>query len=214
MALAMIVVPSGLCSQQHLVLSDERPAIDLPERADWQQMKIQVEALPFKGFEVALQLDDTFDPAARDLDIEEKVQAPPFHEHIMRAARIYEVDPALIRAVILAESSYNPQAVSYCGAQGLMQLMPTTARSLGVLDSFDPAMNIDGGVRYLKILLDRFQGDVSLALAAYNAGSGYVRKYGGVPPFRATRDYIKKVLYYQKKFHNEMAVNTSTEPAA
>lgn len=214
MALAMLIVPSGICSQQHLIPAYERQTIVLPEQADWQQMQLQVAALAFRGFESALQLDDTFDPNPRETNEGKKVPAPPFHEYIMRAAQAYEVDPALIRAIILAESSYNPQAVSNRGARGLMQLMPTTARSLGVLDSFDPAMNIDGGVRYFKLLLDRFQGDVSLALAAYNAGSRYVRKYGGVPPFRATRDYIKKVLRYQKKFRNEMAVNTSTEPAA
>jgi soluble lytic murein transglycosylase-like protein len=86
-----------------------------------------------------------------------------------------------------------------------MQLMPQTAKSLGIEDSFDPAMNIDGGVRYFRQLLDRFSGDVRLALAAYNAGSRYVRKYGGVPPFGATKRYIKKVLRYHKKFQTEMA---------
>ena len=105
----------------------------------------------------------------------------------------------------MAESSNNPRAVSHRGAQGLMQLMPTTARSLGVVDAFDPALNIDGGVRYLKQLIDRFEGDIELALAAYNAGSRYVRRYGGVPPFRATKTYIKKVLRYQQKYQVEMA---------
>jgi len=105
----------------------------------------------------------------------------------------------------MAESGYNPRAVSQRGAQGLMQLMPTTAKWLGVNDAFDPALNIDGGVRYFKRLLDRFHGDIKLALAAYNAGSRYVRKYGGIPPFRATRIYIKKVLKYHQKFQKEMA---------
>jgi hypothetical protein len=126
------------------------------------------------------------------------------HSHIMRASQAYEVDSALIRAIIMAESSNNPRAVSHRGALGLMQLMPTTAKWLGVEDAFDPALNIDGGVRYLKRLLDRFDGDIKLALAAYNAGSRYVRKYGGVPPFKATRIYIKKVLRYQQKYQKEI----------
>ncbi len=129
----------------------------------------------------------------------------PFEEHILQAAQTYQVDPALIHAIIMAESSYNPRAVSHRGAQGLMQLMPTTAKWLGVEDSFDPAMNIDGGVRYFKRLLDRFDGDVKLALAAYNAGSRYVRKYGGVPPFKATRLYIKKVLHYHRVLQEQIA---------
>jgi hypothetical protein len=130
---------------------------------------------------------------------------PPFEAHIMQAAQTYQVDPTLIRAIIMAESSYNPKAVSHRGAQGLMQLMPTTAKWLGIEDSFDPAMNIDGGVRYFRSLLDRFDGDVKLALAAYNAGSRYVRKYGGVPPFKATRIYIKKVLRYHRLLQEQIA---------
>jgi hypothetical protein len=132
---------------------------------------------------------------------------PPFHGSIMQAAKAYQVDAALIRAIIMAESNNIPKAVSNCGARGLMQLMPATAQWLGVLDSFDPAGNIDGGVRYFKILLDRFDGNVQLALAAYNAGSRYVLKYGGVPPFSATRVYIKKVLNYHRQYQAEIAVN-------
>jgi hypothetical protein len=136
---------------------------------------------------------------------EPREPALPFEEDILQAAQTYQVDPALIHAIIMAESSYNPRAVSHRGAQGLMQLMPTTAKWLGIEDSFDPAMNIDGGVRYFKRLLDRFDGDVKLALAAYNAGSRYVRKYGGVPPFKATRIYIKKVLHYHRVLQEQIA---------
>ena len=128
---------------------------------------------------------------------------PPFHDQILRAAEAYDVDSALIRAVIMVESSNNPVAVSRRGAQGLMQLMPVTARSLGVHNPFDPDMNIDGGVRYLKQLLDRFDGDVRLALAAYNAGPRHVRNYGGVPPFNSTRNYIDKVLNYRRRYTGE-----------
>jgi soluble lytic murein transglycosylase-like protein len=93
-----------------------------------------------------------------------------------------------------------------------MQLMPTTARALGLSDSFDPDRNIDAGVRYFRSLMDRFNGDVKLALAAYNAGSRHVRQYGGVPPFSATQRYIQKVLHYQRKFQTELDTEETTEP--
>ncbi len=130
----------------------------------------------------------------------------PFHGIIVQAAERYDVDPHLIRAIIFAESGYNPRAKSEKGARGLMQLMPSTAKSLGVEDSFDPEENIDGGVRYFRSLLDRFDGDVQLALAAYNAGSRHVRNYEGIPPFRATQLYVKKVLKFHKIFKTEMVV--------
>ena len=135
----------------------------------------------------------------------------PFGSLIVEAAGRYKVDPALIQAIIMAESGYNPKARSKRGAGGLMQLMPSTAKSLGVKDIYNPGDNIDAGVRYLKKMLDQFEGDVMLALAAYNAGSRYVKKYRGIPPFKATIHYIKKVLKYKKKytiekdFHPRMA---------
>ncbi|MGA6927350.1 MAG: lytic transglycosylase domain-containing protein [Desulfosarcina sp.] len=132
----------------------------------------------------------------------------PFHGIITQVAGRYEVDPHLIRAIIFAESGYNPRAKSKKGARGLMQLMPSTAKALGVQDIFDPEENIDGGVRYFRSLLDRFDGDVQLALAAYNAGSRHVRNYEGIPPFKATQRYIKKVLKFHKKFKMEkMAIS-------
>ena len=123
-----------------------------------------------------------------------------FDHIIQRVAKSYGVDPALVRAIIMAESSYNPRAVSKKGAKGLMQLMPKTAEYLGVEDSFNPEHNIDGGVRYFKELLDQFNGDVKLALAAYNAGSRRVREYKGIPPFKATQLYVKKVFEYQQQY--------------
>jgi len=110
------------------------------------------------------------------------------------------VDRSLVKAVIHAESGYNPNAVSSKGAAGLMQLMPATAQNLKVANSFNPADNIRGGVRYLRFLLDTFKGDVTLALAAYNAGLGNVAKHGGVPPYEETRNYVSKVLNYQKTY--------------
>jgi len=112
---------------------------------------------------------------ATSLPREEKEERS-FDHIIQRVAKSYDVDPALVRAIIMAESSYNPRAVSKKGAKGLMQLMPKTAEYLGVEDSFNPEHNIDGGVRYFKELLDQFKGDVKLALAAYNAGSTRVRE--------------------------------------
>ncbi len=103
------------------------------------------------------------------------------------------MDPALIRAVMQAESAFHPHAVSRAGAEGLMQLMPTLADEMGVDDSFDPRENIMGGVRYLKRLLDYHDGNIDLALASYNAGPGNVQRYGGVPPFRETKKYVKTI---------------------
>jgi hypothetical protein len=123
-----------------------------------------------------------------------------FDAIIDSCAREFGVDRSLVKAVIHAESGYNPNAVSRKGATGLMQLMPSTAQGLKVADAFNPEDNIRGGVRYLRFLLDTFKGDVSLALAAYNAGLSKVARYGGVPPYQETRNYVSKVLNYQKNY--------------
>lgn len=127
-----------------------------------------------------------------------------FQPIIIAASNRHNVDPALVKAIIMAESNYNPVAVSKRGAKGLMQLMPNTADALGVEDSFNPKHNIDGGVKYLRQLLNKFEGNLQLAVAAYNAGSKKVMKYQGVPPFKVTRNYVKKVFEYYQHYKKEM----------
>ncbi|MGL5949072.1 MAG: lytic transglycosylase domain-containing protein [Aeromonas sp.] len=134
----------------------------------------------------------------------------PYSHTIAQAAANYQVEPALIRALIHAESAFNPRAVSRKGAMGLTQLMPATARELGVSDALHAEQNILGGVKYLASLLRRYDGDVALAMAAYNAGMGAVQKHGGVPPYPETRAYVARVqtLYarYQQHLRSALAL--------
>lgn len=113
---------------------------------------------------------------------------------IDRTAQKYGIDEKLVRALVKQESGFNPNAKSHAGALGLMQLMPSTAAGLGVKNPLDPVQNVEGGVKYLKSMLDRFNGNTILALAAYNAGPNAVKKYGGVPPYKETQNYVRSIL--------------------
>ncbi|MGN7477100.1 lytic transglycosylase domain-containing protein [Solibacillus silvestris] len=119
-----------------------------------------------------------------------------YRSEIAAAAKKYNLPEKLIAAVMKQESNFNASATSSAGASGLMQLMPTTASYLGVADRFDPGQNIMGGAKYLRQMLDQFDNNIETALAAYNAGPGNVKKYGGIPPFQETQNYVKKVLNY------------------
>jgi soluble lytic murein transglycosylase-like protein len=127
----------------------------------------------------------------------------PYEQQIDSAAQTYGIDPAILKGLIKQESGFNPNAGSPAGAQGLTQLMPGTAAALGVTDVHDPAQSIDGGARYLKQQLDRFGGDYSKALAAYNAGPGAVQRYGGVPPYAETQNYVKSILAFAQQYRQD-----------
>ena len=134
---------------------------------------------------------ETLEATDSSVEITEIVE---IEAHIREVAVRYDIQPILVAAIVEAESEFNPRAVSRRGAQGLMQLMPDTASSLRVSDSFDPYENIEGGVRHLRRLMDRYRGNLPLVLAAYNAGEQAVMVYGGVPPYRETRRYVNRIL--------------------
>jgi len=183
----MVSFASNLDSQTPKPVMDEKPVIakvirSQPIEEEYTATKIEPSLPPVKG----------------------NKKERSFHLIIIQTAIRYQVEPALVKAIIMAESGYNPRAISNKGAKGLMQLMPETAQDLGVEDSFNPQQNISGGVRYFKKLLNQFNGDLKLALAAYNAGSKTVRQYKGVPPFKETQYYIKKVFEYYQLYKNQM----------
>ena len=126
------------------------------------------------------------------------------------AANTYGVSAVILKSIAKAESGFNPSAVSSAGAVGIMQLMPQTAASLGVTNSYDARENIMGGAKYISQLLSKYEGNISLALAAYNAGSGNVEKYGGIPPFTETQNYVQKVLSYMEDFGASASSDTSS----
>ena len=133
----------------------------------------------------------------------------PYEQLIDASAQKYGIDPAVLKGLIKQESGFNPDAGSSAGAQGLTQLMPGTASAMGVTNLHDPAQSIDGGAHYLKMQLDRFGGDYSKALAAYNAGPGAVQRYGGVPPYSETQNYVKNVLAFAQQYRQSDTTTNS-----
>ncbi len=159
------------------------------------------EAVSFQNIMGTMTSSQRFNPASINAASTAPVNNDPkqYDNIIAEASQKYGVDESLIRAVIRQESGFNPQATSYCGAQGMMQLMPETAAELGVKNAYDARDNIMGGTKYLSRLLDQFDGNMTKAIAAYNAGPGAVQQHGGVPPYPETQDYVDKVLgYYQQ----------------
>lgn len=131
---------------------------------------------------------------AEPVKLKGKMGKAAIEDLILKHAQKNGLDPDFVKAVVKHESGFNPSATSKCGAMGLMQLMPATARGLGVWDAYNPEQNIDGGVRYLKSMMNKFNQNPELALAAYNAGPGAVQKYGEVPPYRETQNYVKNIM--------------------
>lgn len=142
-----------------------------------------------------------------------KLAQTPYDHLFIEAGARYGISPAVLKAVACAESGFNPDAVSGAGAVGLMQIMPETARVLGI-DPRDPAQSVDGAARLLRSLMDRFDGDLTLALAGYNAGPGAVSQYNGVPPYRETENYIKKVTKLAAAFGSGGQATPALQPAA
>jgi hypothetical protein len=156
-----------------------------------------------RGFVPDEVIDEVLAPVAAGTDLRALAVA---------AAQRHGLDPNLVLAVVGVESGFQPDAVSHKGAQGLMQLMPGTARELGVTDALDPAQNLDGGTRYLRMLIARYGGDLGKALAAYNAGPGAVKRHGGVPPYRETHHYIDRVLKRYQTARRAKAKATADAP--
>lgn len=193
-AMLSLIVPSISSAQGYVIKRDpSRPLVVLypPESNGYRKVLIfdPFKTSPSRSFYIDANNHVVNPPNLPSAS----VLAKKYGNDIEKNAIAYGVDPALVKAVIHAESGFNPKAVSHVGAAGLMQLMPATAKSMGVKNRFNPKENISGGVRYLATLLKTF-GNPKLAIAAYNAGEGAVFKYGGIPPYKETKHYVNKVM--------------------
>jgi soluble lytic murein transglycosylase-like protein len=180
-----------------------------PDRRRFERRKRTLRGLFFGMFAMAIpgfHISNQGSTLEGVVSVSEDYRAVPatiaYNDAIAEAADLYNLDPHLIRAVIHAESAFNPFAVSRVGAQGLMQLMPELAEEMNVLDPFDPRQNIFGGAKYLRELLDRYHGNVELAVASYNAGPTAVKRFRGIPPYRETRNYVRTVTTFLKNSRN------------
>jgi len=206
----VLICKAFFCVQHHQISAVETPIVTPVTVSDPVQAKSPAVSLEKKIAAIHNEKDDMVNKLAEKKipSVRIKREEILYGTLIEQAADRHQVDPALVKAIIMAESGYNPKAISKKGAKGLMQLMPKTAEALGVEDSFNPEDNIDAGVEYFRKLLNRFDGDIELALAAYNAGSRKVRKHKGVPPYKATQYYIKKVLKYYQTYKEPMPAET------
>lgn len=184
----------GACAQTKIyVYRDQDGVLNFTNIPSHDRNQTLVEIKKYRSSSAPRAMPVSYNP---DRKLPLRTMVPPAHvdDIVTRAAENYQVDKALVHAMIHAESAFDPRAVSAKGASGLMQLMPGTAQRFGVRNVFDPAENVSGGVRYMRELLETFKFDMRLALAAYNAGENAVLRYGGIPPYRETESYVSKVM--------------------
>lgn len=182
-------VPTGIPQGQNT--TDIQPFQEVLQSTAQSQFGSQFGSLLTTPATTSVNAQIAVQPQLRDYA---QVSKPQLLSMISQISKKHGVDEKLVKALIKQESGFNPKATSHCGAKGLMQLMPATAKTLGVTDAYNPVQNVDGGVRHLKWLLSKYHGNVILAVAAYNAGSGAVDKYDGVPPYAETQNYVKSIL--------------------
>jgi soluble lytic murein transglycosylase len=193
LGLVLMLAPIGSSAGGHFYRYVDKSGVVHFTNVQWDKRYTRLNELPRLSFDRADLI--AFKPQRR---------ARSYDPLVLRVGREVGVPPALVKAVIHAESAFNPRAVSHKGAMGLMQLMPATARSLGVLEPFTAEQNVEGGTRYLRTLRERF-GNWTMALAAYNAGPEAVSRFNGIPPYGETQHYVRRVLTYYRQYHPQFS---------